>query len=192
MIQRQQLRNQLRSLRNQLTAEQQQVASENIARQFISESLFKGCHSIALYIANDGEIDPIVIAKRAWSENIPVYLPVLDRNNEGHLLFQKWTCDSRFEKNKFGIPEPVSRQEESIAAEELHTVLLPLVGFDLQGNRLGMGGGFYDRTFAFKNEQVSLPKLIGLAHECQHVTELESQNWDIPLDYVLTDRGQHL
>jgi 5-formyltetrahydrofolate cyclo-ligase len=67
---------------------------------------------------------------------------------------------------------------------------MPLVGFDKAGNRLGMGGGFYDRSFAFKQKRHSCqPKLIGLAHSIQQVDNLSVQGWDIPVDNIVTELG---
>jgi 5-formyltetrahydrofolate cyclo-ligase len=77
-----------------------------------------------------------------------------------------------------------------VPLRKLDVVLLPLVAFDRRGNRLGMGGGFYDRTFAPRGRgRVSAPRLIGLAHGFQQVAELVDQPWDVPLRGVLTDSG---
>ena len=69
-------------------------------------------------------------------------------------------------------------------------LFLPLVAFDTHGNRMGMGGGFYDRSLAFLQQKNGLkkPVLAGLAHEIQKVEQLLTQNWDIPLDFVITEK----
>ena len=90
------------------------------------------------------------------------------------------------EKNRFGIKEPIST--DIINADQLDILFMPLVGFDKDKNRIGMGGGFYDRTLAFKKQQkmAKNPKLIGLAFDCQQVEQLEVQEWDVPLDVIIT------
>jgi 5-formyltetrahydrofolate cyclo-ligase len=98
--------------------------------------------------------------------------------------------DSRFEPNRFGIPEPVVATGDLVDASALDVILLPLVAFDLKGNRVGMGGGFYDRTLEFTRQQPydRRPKLIGLAHEFQYTDALKPSPWDIPLDGIVTDK----
>lgn len=183
------LRSHLRALRKQLTSSEQNQASISLAQQISRSGLLDHCDSLAVYLPNDGEIDPIVIVELARKHNIPVYLPVLDTEKFGHLNFYKWLTDTEFLPNKFGIPEPVGT--EKIEANLLHTVLVPLVGFDDQGGRLGMGGGFYDRTFEFERSSKESSRLVGLAHECQKVTELELEPWDIPMSKVVTDKGSY-
>lgn len=186
MESRQTLRQRLRHARQQLTTPQQVSAAQCLLDQAVQADLLIGCTSVALYWAQDGEIDPIRIAQTAWHKNIPVYLPVIDPLHTGVMRFHQWLPDSTMATNRFGIPEPQNTAE--IAAHSLHTVMLPLVGFDAHGNRLGMGGGFYDRAFAFTLSANTI-RLIGLAHACQKVAELPCENWDIPLHGVLTDQG---
>ncbi|MBT6938524.1 MAG: 5-formyltetrahydrofolate cyclo-ligase [Candidatus Marinimicrobia bacterium] len=95
-----------------------------------------------------------------------------------------------FRKNQYGILEPIS--DDIISAEQLDILFMPLVGFDKNKNRIGMGGGYYDRTLAFKNQKtVKNPKLYGLAFDCQQVEKLETQDWDVPLDAIITPGKIH-
>jgi 5-formyltetrahydrofolate cyclo-ligase len=112
----------------------------------------------------------------AASQRVACYLP-----------YQRTT---RLVDNHFGIPEPEANTDQRCPPSRLHTVLMPLVAFDSHGNRLGMGGGYYDQTFAFKKRpRVSTkPRLIGVAHEFQRVAELPNNDWDVPLDGILTER----
>ena len=116
------------------------------------------------------------------------YLPVLHPSLECQLWFVEYTPTAVLKPNRFGIPEPDHRQAIRIAPNLLDIVLLPLVGFDRQGGRLGMGGGFYDRTFAFHKGKRNKPYLLGMAHACQEVEALELADWDIPLFGVITDK----
>ena len=105
------------------------------------------------------------------------------------MRFQRLTRTQRWQKNRFGIREPVDQKQHQVPAWRLSLVLMPLVGFDPQGNRLGMGGGFYDRTFAYRTRRKTWPgpTLLGVAHHCQKVSALPVASWDIPLDAIITD-----
>lgn len=184
MDSRQSLRQKLRDRRRTLSPKSQALAANRMLQLAIQHDLFSDCSSLALYCALDGEVNPLPLAQHAWQLNIPVYLPVVDPIQLGKMTFRRWTENSPLTANQFGIPEP--RSGDIITPEQLHTVLLPLVGFDIKGNRLGMGGGYYDRTFSFRKSQHK-PFMIGLAHECQKVAALSCAPWDMPLDAVLTD-----
>jgi len=179
-----QLRRQLRSTRRALSAEQQTLAADRLL-QVIKPLLGQARkRRIALYTAMDGEIDltPFVAACRRWQ--VELYLPVLHRF-KNTLLFARYDATGPLRANKYGIPEPY--QAELIKPWQLNLVLLPLVGFDPQGGRLGMGGGYYDRTFASAQRWPKRPRLLGVAHECQKVARIPVEAWDIQLDGIVSD-----
>lgn len=182
------LRTALRAKRKALSPAQQASASAWVLRHLMKSPLFLRAQHVALYMANDGEVDPRPVAEQLWKMGKHCYLPVLHPSHERQLWFVPFTTDSVFAPNKFGIPEPDHRQAHKMPAQLLDIVLLPLVGFDRQGGRLGMGGGFYDTTFAFRKGKSGKPYLIGLAHSCQEVESLTMADWDIPLYGVATDR----
>lgn len=189
---RSKLRKTLRQKRRTLSVEEQQIAAEQLALNLLRHpDLYRARH-VAIYLPNDGEIDPQVYAHIARRRGIRFYLPVLHPVHHGRLVFSRYTDDTVLTANRFGIPEPPFHQGLRRPPWALDAVLFPLVGFDEFGGRLGMGGGFYDRTFAFTRIRPRLaPKLIGLAHECQKVSELPLEPWDIPLHSVVTDRGYY-
>ncbi|MGY0220041.1 5-formyltetrahydrofolate cyclo-ligase [Endozoicomonadaceae bacterium StTr2] len=186
---RKELRQKLRTARRSLTREQQHKAAHNLTRRFCSDPAFMRSNHIGLYLVNDGEINPIEIAKKALACGKKVYLPVLHPFRKGHLLFLPWTPSTPMRRNRFGILEPDLRSVKPRPVWSLDLVLMPLTGFDKKGNRLGMGGGFYDRTFSFKQQtsSQSTPVLIGLAHECQKVSRLPVSSWDVPTHAIYTD-----
>ena len=149
-------------------------------------------------MANDGEIDPSPYIKVLWKYKKQVYLPVLHPTKKNQLWFYRYQPDTRLKPNRFGIAEPKIRHAERIPPWALTLVLLPLVAFDTEGGRLGMGGGFYDRTFAFMNKnhqnrkdkksRSGMPLLCGLAHDFQQVERLPTAEWDVPLKNIATDR----
>lgn len=187
---KQQLRSELRERRHALTPAQQQQASLLLLRQLMKLPPIMRAHHIALYIANDAEIDPAVIARQLWKMEKHTYLPVLRPGKSKELWFVEFTADTVLTPNHYGIAEPDHRQEHRLPANLLDVVLMPLVGFDNKGARLGMGGGFYDATFAFKHRKPSgKPYLIGLAHSCQQVENLNTDSWDIPLFAIATEKG---
>ncbi len=186
--QRQSLRQKMRALRQQLTPEQQLHAARQLSQVLLSQPWFQRAQNIAVYIANDGEIDPIVVSTKAQYRGRLCLLPSLHPLKEGHLCFADYNGPRK--KNKFGISEPDTKKNDLIKPNQLDIVLLPLVAFDSQGGRLGMGGGYYDRTFEFLKRGVGKkPKLIGLAHDFQRVDKLPLESWDVPLDAIVTDKG---
>lgn len=187
--QRKQLRRELRTRRRNLNPLQQKRAAFALTRQLLRHPQVLRSRHIALYLPNDGEIDPGFFIEVARRMGKACYLPVLHPVYQNRLWFIRFDRTTALVPNRFGIPEPAKGPALRRAARALDLVLLPLVGFDPQGGRLGMGGGFYDRTFAFKLQQEQRsPYLIGLAHECQCVPSLPTAPWDVPLDAVITDR----
>jgi 5-formyltetrahydrofolate cyclo-ligase len=89
--------------------------------------------------------------------------------------------------NRYGIPEPNVATGSLLEAQELHLALVPLLGFDRRGHRLGMGGGYYDRSFAFRHESPAPPTLIGIGYAMQELPPIAEQHWDVPLDAVVTE-----
>jgi 5-formyltetrahydrofolate cyclo-ligase len=183
----------LKRSQRQLLAKRTQLSnSKDLRRHFIKQKSYRNSRHIACYLANDGEIDPDPIIEHAWFMGKHVYLPVLSPLKNS-LYFAPYQSDSRLSINRFNIPEPVCRPSQWKSASELDLLLLPLVAFDPSGNRMGMGGGFYDRTLAYlKHRQFwKKPTLVGLAHEIQKVSQLEVRSWDIPLDLIMTEKRQY-
>lgn len=186
---RNRLRRDLRAERNRLTPAQQTRAAAALAVQLAATRLFRVARRVALYLPNDGEIDPTPLMARVWSMNKTCYLPILSRLKHDRLWFAPYEPDTALAPNRFGIPEPVVSPRTWLRAPELDLILMPLVAFDAAGNRLGMGGGFYDRSLAFLRHRSRWhkPHLVGLAHDFQRVERLATFAWDVPLQAVATD-----
>lgn len=131
-------------------------------------------------------MNTLAAIKQAWGNGQKVYLPVLDPIRKGFLWFVEYKANSRMRNNRFGIPEPDPRFNKRIKPRFLQAIGLPLVAFDATGNRLGMGGGFYDRSFEFCRQAGTKPKLFGLAHYCQQVENLPVESWDIQLKEIIS------
>lgn len=183
------IRQQKRRERRQLSPGLQLENSRAMSRNFIKTSRYRSCRSIACYLANDGEIDPAPIIECAWRLGKEIYLPILSPLKNS-LYFAHYCPDTKLKLNRFNIPEPVCQPSQWKSASQLDLLLLPLVAFDEKCNRIGMGGGFYDRTLAYLNHRQfwRKPGLVGLAHEIQKADQLDAQSWDIPLEHIITEK----
>lgn len=186
----QQLRKTIRAHRRQLTQQTQQAHSRLMACNATSYHPLQHSKRIAFYFAANGEIDPLPLIDRARAAGKRCYFPVLRERPSKSLWFAELKTSQPIKLNRFGIPEPGNHHRQITMPWGLDLIILPLVAFDLSGNRLGMGGGFYDRTLSFKltRSHWQGPKLIGLAHELQKVRRLPVNAWDIPLDAVITEK----
>ncbi len=157
-----------------------------IAKSLWQLPVLRRASRIAAYQAVSGEIDCAPLIKRAREAGRELFLPALHR---GALRFAPFTPSGPLTKNRFGIQEPAVAPAHQRPGLDLDVVLTPLVAFDLRGNRLGMGGGYYDRSFAFRRQRHvwRRPLLIGLAHEFQLIETLHAESWDIPLDIAVTE-----
>ncbi|MCS3415136.1 5-formyltetrahydrofolate cyclo-ligase [Pseudomonas yamanorum] len=193
-LSRPQLRRMLRKARRALTPSEQRQAALGLYRQLAQHPLFRRAKHISLYLPTDGEIDPRLLLRAAQRRGKATYLPVLSAWPRTKMVFQRVRPGEKLRPNRFRILEPqvnVSRQRKVWA---LDLVLLPLVGFDDVGGRLGMGGGFYDRSLAYMARRKSWrkPTLLGLAHECQKVERLAQASWDVPLEGTVTDKDWYM
>ncbi|MFX1712871.1 5-formyltetrahydrofolate cyclo-ligase [Stutzerimonas stutzeri] len=188
------LRRKLRQTRRQLSPAQQRHAACRLYRQLSHHPLFRRARHIALYLPNDGEIDPRLLLRAAQRRGKATYLPVLNPWPRTRMVFQRIEPGERLRRNRFGIFEPVIRTARQRRVWALDLLLMPLVGFDGNGGRLGMGGGFYDRSLAYRarRKKSHKPTLLGLAHECQRVDRLPLESWDVPLLGTVTDRGWYV
>lgn len=161
-----------------------------MAQRLAHHPLFLRSRRFGAYWAADGELDPAPLLAFAQRRHQQVFLPVLRPHPHRKLWFVRYAPGERLQHNRFGIPEPNLRQRRFALPWALDTLLVPLVGFDDACRRIGMGGGFYDRTLAYLRHRGHWrrPTLVGLAYECQRVAELPAAPWDIPLDWVVTEQ----
>jgi 5-formyltetrahydrofolate cyclo-ligase len=185
------LRRQLRQARRQLSPTQQRRAARNLYGQLAQHPIFRRARHIAFYLPNDGEIDPRPLMLEAQRRGKATYLPVLNAWPRTRMVFQRLMPNERLAPNRFGIAEPAFRPNRQRRIWTLDLVLMPLVGFDEDGGRLGMGGGFYDRSLAYRGRRKNghKPTLLGLAHECQKVDRLPLEPWDVSLQATVTDQS---
>ncbi|MEL7291240.1 MAG: 5-formyltetrahydrofolate cyclo-ligase [Pseudomonadota bacterium] len=185
-VSRQQIRADIRKKRNQLPSDTQYLAGLDLIRQFAQLPELLSAQHIALYLTADGEIDTKPLIEWLWQQGKSTYLPVIHPFSKGHLLFLRYQSDTSMVLNQYSIAEPKLDQTQVYPVAKLDLVCTPLVAFDRQGQRLGMGGGYYDRTLAPWFATGQGPKPIGLAHDCQQVKQLPVESWDVPLPKIVT------
>jgi len=183
------LRRTARERRRALSARAQRAAAGALAAQLLASDALRGARNVAAYLPRDGEIDPLVLLERLADRGVRPWLPIVEpiASRGPALRFGRLADPAQLRRNRWGIPEPARRG--SRAPWTLDAVLMPLVAFDGEGNRLGMGGGFYDAAFDLRRPRPARPRLIGLAHRCQQVDALPAAAHDVPLDLIATDEA---
>ncbi|MFT4823504.1 MAG: 5-formyltetrahydrofolate cyclo-ligase [Cryomorphaceae bacterium] len=179
-----QLRTKLRALRRSFSQRKQSEAASLTADHAQTLLQWHSAKKIAIYLNADGELRTGAIIQAALAQNKQIYLPVIGPKRS--LSFAQWVVGQSLVPNTLGINEPNASASRCLI-EALDILFLPLVAWDKRGNRLGMGGGYYDRALS----GVSGPAIIGLAHSEQEVETVPRQSWDIVLDAVLTEQGIH-
>lgn len=180
----------MRTQRARLSPVAQAHAAFHVAQRIAHSTLFQRSQHIACYLPQRGELDPTPLMQRVWAMRKTCYLPVLSPLPGGRLWFVPYHPGDPLTPNRFGILEPCLPTACRAPPWALDLVLTPLVAFDTQGNRLGMGGGFYDKTFSFLRQRASWrkPRLVGLAYDFQCVATLQHSPWDVPLRAIATER----
>lgn len=183
------LRRQLRARRKQITGESRTEKTSALIARVLSHRIYKAAKHVAFYSAFDGEVDISALLLHAYNNNKCCYLPVIPKFAARPMRFAPYLADAAQRTNHFGIYEPVFQTKHLCPATKLDLVLMPLVGFDDKGQRLGMGGGFYDRCFEFRRYRKHWlkPRLLGIAFDCQKVGAIEKNPWDVAMDACVTE-----
>ncbi|MDG6897658.1 hypothetical protein A6A19_06600 [Actinobacillus delphinicola] len=183
-LSRQQLRQVLLNYRKKQNVLDIQLASYSIFQKTIFIIEQYKAKNIAIYFSVKGEVQTQALIEYLWKESIHVYLPII-RAPENDLIFRPYDRDSKLIKNQFGIPELEDSRNTIEVNGELDIIFVPLVAFDKNCERLGMGGGYYDRTLRSKREKTIT---VGLAYSWQEVSQIPAEGWDVPLDMIITDK----
>ncbi|MFK2873902.1 5-formyltetrahydrofolate cyclo-ligase [Dyella lipolytica] len=184
---RRELRQRLAERRRALTPPQRMAAAQGLRRSLEHLPEYHTDSRVAGYWACDGELPLNLVIPPLATRGQQFLLPLIGQDNL--LRFAPWTAGDAVQPNRFGIPEPVT-PHEWFAPFQLDLVLVPLLAFDRRGNRLGYGGGYYDRSFAFLRDQLrpTEPLLVGIAYDFQELSDIAPERWDVTLDFVATDR----
>lgn len=183
------LRRELRQRRRDLPAATRIAAAEALADRLLALHFLPSSGHVGGYWAMDGEI-----GLHAFQLRLPpaltYCLPLLHADDT--LRFAPWRPGAALVTNRFGIPEPDVDPDRALPASEMALLVLPLVGFDADCARLGMGGGWYDRSLAFRHLCAAPPWLVGAGFAVQQVAALPLQPWDVRLDAVCSEAATHL
>jgi 5-formyltetrahydrofolate cyclo-ligase len=184
-------RRRLRRLRAALDPDERAAAERAIHRTLDRLHIFRRGRRVALYLPMPGEVDVRRCLEAAWQRGAAVFVPRISSRRRGRMTFVSWAPGIAQRRNAFGIAEPQTILRRAPALQ-LDAVVLPVVGFDRRGNRLGMGAGFYDRALRRRLDPARCwrrPRLIGVAFACQELEAIPVSPWDVPLDLIVTERG---
>lgn len=186
---RKDIRSKILQQRSALSTQEIADKSHQACQRIANSAFWQSSQHIAFYLAQKGEMDPISLQQLAIQQGKICYLPALAGSQHNELKMVRYQPQEQLTLNRFRIPEPEQDPAKIIDPSTLDLVLVPLVSFDLFGSRLGMGLGFYDRTFAFLNrsKRPHHPLLIGLAYDFQQHEHLPRAQWDVPLDWIATE-----
>ncbi len=176
----------MRKRRRSLKSKEQSLAEESVARRLTSLPSFYMSKMIAFYLAYDGEIDPKFAMGIAESAGKECYLPLLHPLKQKRLYFAKYKRGDPLSINRYGIQEPLLRGAKIVPPFAIDLIIMPLVAFDSSCNRIGMGGGFYDRTLSTKYKNT---RLIGLAQSIQETSAINNRSWDVTLHAIVTEKS---
>jgi len=184
-------RRRLRRLRAAIDPGERAAAELAILRTLDRLHVLRRGGRVALYLPMPGEVDVRPCIEAAWQRGAAVFVPRISSRRRGRMTFVPWAPCTAQRRNAFGIAEPQSIVSRAPAVH-LDAVVLPVVGFDRRGNRLGMGAGFYDRALRRRLDPARRwrrPRLIGVAFACQELDAIPASPWDVPLDLIVTERG---
>lgn len=183
---RQELRQAMKARRSALRPAERIACAQAVASHLLSQQAMQEARDVAGYWAVEGELPLSAVATNVAAMGTYL-LPKL--GPEGTLRFAPWSPRVDLVPNRYGIPEPSTDLKDCLTADQLDLILVPLLAFDAHGNRLGMGGGWYDRSLAYRLKGRAKPFLVGVAYAFQQVDAVPAEPWDIPLDAVVTESG---
>jgi len=186
---RQSLRQKLRRQRREFSGSERDQAQTRVARSLLKHRWLLRAHHIGVYMAFDGELDLTATFELLSRQGKRLFAPQLNRSARG-MRFVRWN-NGEMACNRYGISEPSG--ERPVDPRSLDLVLVPLVAFDANGSRLGMGGGHYDRLFSFLKRRCIWrhPKLLGVGFELQRLRALPTAPWDVPLHGAITEQQRY-
>jgi 5-formyltetrahydrofolate cyclo-ligase len=186
------LRKQLRAGRRAIPDAERRSYDRSIRASLRRLGVWRRGRRVAAFLGMPGEVDLRPCFGQAWQRGVRLYVPHIVSRRNGTMVFVPLEPGAALRGNMFGIAEPLHGSRGRIPLRHLDSILVPLVGFDAQGHRLGMGAGFYDRALRprlDRTQSFRRPRLIGIAYSIQQVERLEPASWDVALDLVVTERG---
>lgn len=189
-----QLRASAKDSRAQLSKSTREQYNHRICSTLLSLDCYHSATVIAAYVAVREEVDLHALITQAQADKKTIALPVTKGTRMYFVALSDPFEPELLTLNAWGIPEPLDESGNPIGSvipsDSLDICLMPLVGFDEQLNRIGMGGGFYDRYFAQAHHALSSqPKRIGVAYSDQQLERIPVEPWDVPMHALVTETG---
>jgi 5-formyltetrahydrofolate cyclo-ligase len=184
------IRKHIRAQRRSLSPADHGYRSRLAAKAVAGLPMFRAGKRIALYLPFDRETDTAALIAAARRRGVRLFVPVIVDRRHSRIRF--YPLDGKTQRGVFGIAVP-SSLARPLPSRWLNLIVIPLVGVDTAGRRLGMGGGFYDRALEFRRRRHHWPgpHLVGFAFDCQRTDESFADPWDLRLDSLATESGLH-
>ncbi|MGI6113438.1 MAG: 5-formyltetrahydrofolate cyclo-ligase [Mahellales bacterium] len=179
------IREKVLRVRNNLTPDQIRSMSLDIFNTFINLDQAKGSSTIMIFLSFGSEVITDNIIEWAWQTNKKVAVPIC-RPKTREMVPSIIDSFDQVKPGYFGIRQPKEELVRPIDKNEIDLIVVPSVAFDKNGYRVGYGGGYYDRFLADIKKDV--PK-IGIAFDCQVVSRVPTDEYDIPVDLIVTNNG---
>ncbi|MGA0019978.1 MAG: 5-formyltetrahydrofolate cyclo-ligase [Steroidobacteraceae bacterium] len=180
------LRTALRARRQRLTESTRRETADAISREIARAGWLRAGKRVGVYLATAEEISCAALMTLAMERHCRLFLPKIIDHRQHRMCFTP--MGAHYRRNRYGILEPAGSQR--VRTRELQLIFVPLVGFDARGQRMGMGGGYYDRALSWRlSGTIATPRIIGIAHSSQRVEVLPASTTDVPLDAVVTELG---
>ena len=171
--------------RNAMSCDEKTAASKLVTCLVIQSQYFIEANKIGCYVSTNNEVETKYLNKAILESKKSLYLPkIRSKNRMDFVVSHKKTM---YQKNQYGIPEPID--DKSVDVKSMDLIIVPLVAFDSNKNRIGMGGGYYDRKFNYLKNSKMKPNLLGIAFDCQFHNKIQSDSWDVNLTNVITETG---
>lgn len=179
------LRDVVRTRLAALSGEDVQRSSAAVCRRLVQADFFQRASTVMLYLPVGSEVDLTCLALRCFQDGKTVCAPRLDWQARHMTAVEIRGLDDRFEQRHHGVREPVG---SPLPVDEIDLILVPGLGFDASGRRLGRGGGFYDRFLSHPLTRERGARVCGVCHDIQIVDAVPSEPHDVVMDVVVTDR----
>jgi len=160
-------------------------ASKAITSAIIKSNYFKESNNIGCYLSMNEEVNTKFLIEAIQKSGKSLFLPKIQPG--ATINFIQTNKDTKYSSNQYGIKEPLSNEDYDI--KKIDLIIVPLVAFDSKGNRIGMGGGYYDKKFQYLTQNDKKPLLIGIAFDCQQFKKIQSDKWDVSLKHIFIESG---
>ncbi len=175
------IRQVLRQRKDLMSPESRLEKSERILCHLIHQ--IRDGETVMVYTSKEKEVNTVNLITYLLERGNPVIVPIIVKEDVS-LRLSYLKDQSTLVPSTFGVPEPIGN-EIPASGDDVDTIILPMLGFDRTGRRIGYGAGYYDRFLA-KNNKV---RKIGIAFSCQETETLPVDEYDIPMDCIITENG---